>query len=278
MDLFLGGLASLFVFMAVVPLGLIVLALAVVFNGRQVDDPAGQRPTAIYLGVVCFITLFTVLFAGTAAVGRVSSLIVPAEERAGEGEGAWFAYAPGDGVTFEGVDGFECRPGRLDGTDNCPGGERPDPDDISIRDTVRAGLLALPAAALFAFHWRRRRRLVADEAFPGSAAWRADRVYLYLVCLVSALVAAFASAALVYDLFRLAAPDITAEAFARRSEREVALADAITMTVLTLGALAIFCGHWSAVSGESNPLRRLWPFGRGQAEPDQGPEPEPAPT
>ena len=273
MDLFLGGLAGLFVFMAVLPLGLIVLGLAVVFNGRRDADPTGRRPTAIYLGVVCFVALFTVLFASTAAVGRLASLIVPEDAR----EDRLTSFVE------DGVDGYwiEAGPDYVGPRGHPRRPDAPDPDDVAVRDTVRAGLVALPAAAVLAFHWRRRRRLLDEPDFADSAAWRADRVYLYLVCLVAAGAATFASATLVFDAFRIAAPDITSAAGERPFEREQALADLLAMAVLTAGSVVIFFSHWSAVSGEANPLRRLRPRRRsrsGADEPEELDDPSPPPT
>jgi hypothetical protein len=260
-ELFFGGLVSSWLVLASVPLGLVVLGIVAVAGGRREEDVTGRRATAVYLGIVSFLALFAVLFAGTAAVGKVASLIVPAEDRAFDRDGGWFGYAEEEGVFFDDGDRrgrFDCSGADCDLYDPRVDDELLDEaDDEAVRGAVWAGLIFLPAAAALVFHRRRRRDLVDDVDFPGSPAWRADRVFLYVVCAVAVVTAVIASAAAVYDVFRIIAPDITSDDFSRRSEREAGLADLITMTVLTLGAAAIFFSHWSQVSGEPNALRRL---------------------
>jgi hypothetical protein len=267
-DVFFGGFVSVWILAAAVPVGLVVLGIVALVGNRGQDDPAGQRATAVYFGVVLFLTLFTVLFAGTAAVGTAASFLVPAEDRDGPTWDSWTGYEPGLGVVYE--DGFPVEDGP--GDRRCfPDCEVPDEvldevDDATVRETVTAGLIALPAAAILLFHLRRRRGLLASEGFVGSPAWRADRVFLHLVCIVALAAAAFAVAALVYDLFRVVAPDITSTRLTRASERERGVADGLAMGLLALGAAAIFFAHWSQLSGEGNPLRRFWPFGRSSAD------------
>jgi len=223
--------------------------------------------------VVCFLALFTVLFAGTATVGKVASLIVPAEDRGGgTGESGWFNYAPGSGLD-------DCPDLCVNDRSRVRLGALDEVDDATIRGAVQLGLVFLPAAAVLLFHIRRRRALVAGEGFVGSAPWRTDRTYLYLACVVAVIAGVIGAASAVYDVVRIITPDITTSGpRARTSEREAGLADLITMTVLTLGATVIFFTYWSQVSGEANPLRRLWPFGRSKAEADDADEPEVEPA
>ncbi len=288
-------------------IGLLVLALAVVFNGRGEVDETGRRSTAIYLAFVIFISLYTVILAGVAAVGSISSLIVDEDERSGvdlpiqplTGQGDAPAIvtvgldddpeleALADGCTagdFEACDQlyFQSPVGsefeslgetcgginepvsggcvqRYGGGDVDPGTDGfaddftldrgTDPDDEAIRDTVQAGLVAILAAVVLVFHVRRRRELVAEAGFAGTAAWRADRAFLHVVSAVAVLIALFAAASLLNDLFRLIAPGITSDG-SQSVERKQALADIIPLTVLTVATTYLFGRYWSESSGQ----------------------------
>jgi hypothetical protein len=252
------------VYLAVVPLGLIVLGIAVVVNGRREPDPAGQRATAIYLGAVCFLALFTVLFTTTGAVQSLTRLIVPDE-----------AQQPNcDDFDSLGSDSFD----QLDSLDDfndfneCADGDQPDVDDAAVRTSVQAVLIGLPAAAVLLFHWRRRRTLVETEMFEGSPGWRADRAYLYVVCFFALVIAVVAASGVLYDIFRLIAPGVASEDGNGEFVRRESLANLITLVVLTIGGLALFSVHWSQVSGEPS-LRRLLTTRRSAGPPSASPPP-----
>ena len=314
MDLF--GAFSLFALLAVFGvLGLVVLGLAVVFNNRGEVDSTGRRSTAIYLAVVSFVALYTLIISGVAAVASLSSLIIDEDDRRGDsvafdledpfgaGTGAGGGSIPPgvpaddlgddpeledladgcfegdmeacDAVYFESpIDsGYEAYGETCGGRNEAiPGGcvdryeggadfdgsfdgaistalAGPDPDDEAIRSTVQAGLIAIVAAAVFAFHVRLRRDLVGESDFEGTAAWRADRAFLYVVSAVAVLIALFAAATVVYDVFRLIAPGITSDT-SQSLERERALAQIIPMLVLTGATAYVFGRYLSEVSGK----------------------------
>jgi hypothetical protein len=254
MELFFGGFASLVIYLAVVPLGLIVLGIAIVVSGRREPDPTGSRATAIYLAAICFLALFTVLISVTGAVGSLSSLIVPDEAQevdCGELES-------GGIPDFDTFDEFE-------DLQVCQEGDQASVDDAAVRSTVQAVLVGLPALAALIFHWRRRRQLTETPDFEETPGGRADRAYLYVVCFFAAVIAVGAISGVLYDLFRLVAPGVSSPDGDGEFVRHEAFANLLTLLVLTVGALAIFSAHWSRVSGE--PGIREWLANRRSAGP-----------
>lgn len=244
MDIFVTGIAALGILLVAVPLGLIVLGLAVIFNGRGEPDPTGRRTTAIYLTAVHVITVLLVLFASVAAFGRLTSLIVDEDARGGSDSG----------LSVDDFGGFAEEDPFADDLDL--GGSDSSANDASLRDTVRAGLIALPALAVLIFHWRRREQFVAEADHIGSQAWRAERVGFYLICFVAALTVLFAAGNAIYDIFRLVAPGVAGAEDAKVG-RQMAISDFLTMTVLTVGALFVFFWHWNLLTGDQTPWDRF---------------------
>jgi hypothetical protein len=253
MDLLFGGLASLVIYLAVVPLGLIVLGVAIVVSGRREPDPTGSRATAIYLAAICFLALFTVLISVTGAASSLSSLIVPDEAHQPDCESL------DSGIPdFDQLEDFET-------FEACQDDDDASVDDAAVRSTVQAVLIGLPALAALLFHWRRRRQLTEAADFEGTPGWRADRAYLYVVCFFAAVIAVGAISGVLYDLFRLVAPGVSSPDGDGEFVRHEAFANLLTLLVLTVGALAIFSAHWSRVSGE--PGVREWLANRRSAGP-----------
>lgn len=217
-------------------LGLIVVALAVVLDSRRNPDETGARTTAVYLGVVSFILIWTLVASLTFAVHAITSLIVDEDARSSE---AVFEAVP-DEITGD----FESDDDREE--------DGPDPQDQVIQDTIQSGLVAIVSGALLVFHIRRRRRLAEATDFAASPAWRADRAFLYLVCAVAVLVIVVAVSVGLYDFFRIAVPGITAEG-PQDVERDRAINSILTLLVLVGASGYVFGRAWSAVSGEPEP-------------------------
>jgi hypothetical protein len=214
---FLSGLVGFFF---VLPIGFLVLAVLVLAGGRGEVDDSGRRTYALYLGVVSFIALFTALVGFTGVVNAVMDKVVdePDEEEV--------VVDNDDGIDFD--------------FDTGTGG---DENDQIARDAVQAGLVAVVALGVLAFHLRRRRELVVSADFTGTAAWRVDRAYLYAVCFTAVLIFLFASAIALYAVFRVIAPDVTGSGDSAL-ERQLGLQQLVTLGFLAAVAGAIFWWSW----------------------------------
>ncbi|HEX6312096.1 MAG TPA: hypothetical protein VF152_10760, partial [Acidimicrobiia bacterium] len=79
--------------------------------------------------------------------------------------------------------------------------------------------------------------------FPGSAAWRADRAYVYVVCFTAILIVLFATGFGSYNIFKLIGPGV----FASGDDdaiRKSALQALITLAWLAVAAAGIFRYYW----------------------------------
>jgi hypothetical protein len=201
---------------AVVPLGLLVLAIIAVATGRGEEDPTGRRGYAIYLAGVLFITLFFSLFAVYLAADAVSDAI-------GDPGYAYDEFIPYDEFGEE-----------LD---------VPDDDDQTTRalgDAVEALLVALPAVLVFVWHQRRRKGLLAEGGFAGSPAERIDRAFLHAAAFTAVLVAVVSLAMVLPNLLSLAVPGFTEPGDPASDVREQAAKELIPWAVLLLGGALIF--------------------------------------
>ena len=262
MEDFLGGFAVLGVLVIAVPLALILLGLAIVFNGRREDDPTGMRTTAVYFGLVNFTALVVLIFGATSIVGSLSSLIVDKEDR--QSTSSFDPVGDATDITGfnEGDDPFAFDEEVFEDSSS-------DANDKAIRESIQSGLIVVPALLVFLFHWRRREAFVDAPGFAESPGLRVDRIYLYAVCFVTALLGSIAVGRFAYDIFRLIIPGITSELGDNSLERKQAVSDMLTM--LTLGAISIylFFWHWRLVSGETELWKRL---GRGSTPADDAAE------
>jgi hypothetical protein len=211
------GLAGFFF---VLPIGFLVLAILVLAGGRGEVDDTGRRTYVLYLAVVSFIALFTALVGFTGVVNAVMEKVVDEPERR--------------------IDVDEEDLGDLGLDVDLDGG---DENDQIARAAVQSGLVALVALGVLAFHVRRRRGVVGDASFEGSAAWRVDRAYLYAVCFTAVLIFLFSTAVALYAVFRVIAPDVTA-GIDPDLERQLGIQQLVTLGVLSTLSAGIFLWAW----------------------------------
>lgn len=243
----------------------LVLAILVLAFRRGDPDPTGRRTYGTYLFVVSFLALFALLFSGFALVDSLTSLAfrnrsaseastsephpridraVPGVERAplfGFDEGPDPVFPPG------GPEGFVIPDGQVF-FDN---GGSDEADDADIRSAVVAGLLAIVALLVLIFHARATRRLVEEDDFDGSPAWRTYQVYICAVCFVALVIAAGAGAVAAYGVFRAIAPGVADEF--NSNERREGLATLVSSGLLAIGALVVFRLHWQRAGGRLAP-------------------------
>jgi len=214
-----------------VGLAVVVATIVILVAGRREADPGAQRTLARYLGALCFLALFTTLFATYFAVAALSDLIVDHDR--GESEARQMLES-NNGDHMQGLPRFRTQ-------------VQPASDDRDYRIAVQSGLVAVAAGVIFVLHRRRRDQLAARDEFDRSAAWRVDTTYLYAVCFTAALVIIFAAATGSYGVFRIIAPGVTA-LHGATTERQHGAAQLIAYAYLALAAAAVFVVHWRATS------------------------------
>ncbi len=227
MDLFGDGFAFLLAFAIVLPLGLLALVVLVLAGGRDID-PTGRRTFTLYVCVVSFVAVFTVLIASTAIVNALTEKIKDDSSST-------------ELFDFEELDGGE------DFEDfGVETGSDVSQNDRVLQGTVQGALVLVAAGGVLLFHHRRRREYLAPADFDGSAAWRADRAYVYVVCFTAILIFLFASGFGSYNVFKLIGPGVFG-AGDDDAIRQTALQELLTLAWLALAAGAIFRYYWLQV-------------------------------
>lgn len=218
---------------------LFTVAIAILLTGRAKTDPEGVRVEHRYYALVCLITLFVALFATFGAVRALTDLAVDHEAR----------FQLANPVFEEGGESSQISLGFTpfyDGTE--PSYFYSPNNDANYTAIVRNGLVALTAGAIFGFHFRSRRAATAKKSFLGSPGARVERVYLYGVCLIAALVIAYATARSLFGIFEIAAPGVaTGDGHVGTG---IGVSDLLSYGVLALGGGAIFAGAWRQVPAD----------------------------
>jgi hypothetical protein len=215
----LDGFTFLLAFAIVLPLGLLALVVLVLAGGRDIDA-TGARTHTLYVVTVSFVALFTALIASTAIVDALTQKIED-DESAEE--------IDFDDEDFEDFD-FET-------------GDDVSQNDRVLRGVVQGALVLLAAGAVLVFHHRRRNEYRAASGFDGSAAWRADRAYTYVVCFTAVLIFLFAAGFGSYNIFKLIGPGVF-DAGESSDIRKSALQELLTLAWLAVASLGIFRYFW----------------------------------
>lgn len=221
-DFLFDGFTFLLAFAIVLPLGLLALVVLVLAGGRDIDA-TGKRTLTLYVVTVSFVALFTALIASTAVVSSLTEKIKD-DESSEE-----FNFDDEDFEDFEDVE-FDT------------GGEVSENDRV-LRGVVQGALVLLAAGAVLWFHHRRRREYSGERGFDGSAAWRADRAYIYVVCFTAILIFLFAAGFGSYNIFKLAGPGVFGSGD-DSDVRKAALQELLTLAWLALASLGLFRYYW----------------------------------
>ena len=247
------SLALFGLFVPVLLLGLIVLAIVGVASRGGDADPGGERPRAMYLTAVSFVTLFLTLFAAFAIVSAVVDLAM------GDDDGLELNRSE---VPFEDSDGDDFTVERPDPIEPSRFGTSGDADNERYRALVLSGLVALASGALYVYH---RQKLAAFARWlpvargAGRRAWDA---YLHTVAFVAIFIALAATVAAGYAVFQTIAPGV-----AGIDEREDGLRALVPPAVLAAASAGLFLVHWRQANRPEPPSERI------VIEPEPGPEP-----
>lgn len=217
--MFLGELTVLVGPMTV--LGVIVLAIVALAGGRSEPDTRGERAYVLYLALVSFVAMFTMLFA-------LSALSSPAIE-----------------AVVENADPCAANPSSPECFGAPPAGFEPEGDEANVRAAINAAGVAVAAGVILLLHRGRTRRLLADPGFPGSAGARTFNAYLYAVSFTALAVLLVGAAIAIPAVVRVIAPSLVTTG-SSSAERDAALTGLVPSLVLALGAALVYLTHWRA--------------------------------
>lgn len=228
MEFFFGIFGIGLLLAAVLPIGLVLLVVVVVFSGRDDPDPASRRQEVLYLCAVTFVAAFTLVFA---TYGVASSLLrLPLEDESSD--------------VFDFTDEESISP------DFDENGDVIEPDDEDIvqgedddewRAAIQTGLLALVAAGVLMPHLRRLRSVVDEPTFPATSGRRVYLSYLYATAFTSVAVLLVTVTVAAYSAFSAVAPGLASDSGeGQRSDGVVALGSAM---FLIGGAVVVLLLH-----------------------------------
>lgn len=205
-------------------LGVVVLAI-LALSGRSEPDTRGERAYVLYLSLVSFVAVFTLLFAlvelGSTAI---ETLVDPDAEACLDPSSPGCYTGPGEFAPDFGPD-FG--------------------DEQRVRDAINSGAVAVVAGVVLLFHRRRTQRLLDDPGFPGHSGARTFTAYLYAISFAAMATLLIAAAIAVPAAVRTIAPGLTA-IDSSSAEREGALVDLVPALVAVAGALVVYLAHWRA--------------------------------
>ena len=234
MTMFDGGAGSVVAGFFV--LGLL-MAIVAVITGRHLPDEMTTRPRAIYLSVAMLPVLVIGVMAAAAFLEAAVQLILGPES----GEDLLSGLGGLGGSVMPGAEmgGVGDLIGGLGGSLGF------DPTDAAIRTLVASGITAIVAFAVYRFHLDRRRGLVDDGLFLGSAAARTFQAFAYTVVLIFVVLFIVSAVKAGYGVFRVIAPGTSALfSLSEDAERERGIADIVSGLALAGASWWLVQMHW----------------------------------
>jgi hypothetical protein len=264
----MSGLVALGFGAALLPLGVIILAIVAIAGGRSEPDPLHERPATLYLTAVSFFAVFAVLFA---VFGLASSALNLTVDHHSTGTSFFSSSSQSRSCSGDSSGNITCGNGVSSGAPLILERGQHDGDYRGIVIALIAGVLA---ALLFLLHYRWLRRYLADRVDgPGVRVWH---TYLYVACFFAIAVAIPSVGALIYDVVRVIAPGVT-----NTGARSEALVSFGSTSVLAAGAGIVFLFHWNqaplSTSVGVTPFAPAPPPAPPESAPPP-PPPAPAPT
>jgi hypothetical protein len=234
-----GGMEFLLMPLALV--GLVVLAVVALAGTRGDPDPHGHRPRTLYLCLVTFVALFTLVYAAATAVSAVANLAL---------------VDLGDSGRLSEICEMdplhpECRGGGVTQFVNVFGEASPEAQEAArARDALNGLALGLAAAAVLIWHRRRWAETLGDETFLSSPGARTYDAYLHAASFTAMIVLLAAAAAALFALARVVVPGVVSDG-GSGAERDAGLVQLVTSLAAGGAAGAVYLSHWRRI----RPLR-----------------------
>ena len=217
----------------VVVAGLVVLVAAAISGGRRETDPNGERTVAVFLGVVNWVALFTVLFATFAIVVAITGYIHSGDAPRFQPQ----VSVPGGGTISGSVPRGTVTYGSL-------------PQNVILAQAspgynvtsaaLGAGLVALAAIGVLRVYRRRLWAVIQEPSRRSGPAGPPMQVYLLATAFTAVFIAFGAGSSALYGIYRAVAPGVAGIASGAHGPGVRQLLDS---AYLALGALVIFRRH-----------------------------------
>lgn len=214
-------------------LGIVMLAAS-----RGPADTTGKRAFTIYATVAAAFSLAIMLVALFTGVSKLTALIPK--------EGDSYGVSPTDIFTDPTFDTSSLG----SSSDYYDSGdvEAPSRTTQAIGGALEALIIALVAGAIFGIHFRLLKRIRKDPSHEGSAAQRIDRAYLFVVCAGAILAVLLALATGLFDVLKIAVPDLARGYTSKSAQRRLGIASLLNAIWGTLLAGWAFTKHWREAS------------------------------
>jgi hypothetical protein len=221
------GFLEIELFFVVAVVGLIVLALVALGANRREGDVRGSRSLALYLSVISFVALFTLLFTGSFAITSFAS--IPLDDRSSsncftDDFGETSCFGP-NGVSASG--GVSASDGH-------------------VRDGTRQALIAVAAGAILLFHLRRMRELAAESGVLDSPARATLSAFSYAVCFVAMATLLVAGSIVAFSALKILGPGVFGTSSDSGLERNNGVVELVASGVPALASYLLFRWQWTA--------------------------------
>ncbi|MDQ3957451.1 MAG: hypothetical protein M3273_03920 [Actinomycetota bacterium] len=227
-------------------LGVIVLAVVALAGGRGDAGRPGERAHVLYVSIVSFIAIFTILFAFLTVTMNVSKLLF---EDAGQ--------SPQRCVTTPTGTTCDLLP------EENPFGD--DADDAATTNAVNAAAIGAAAAAVLLIHRRKSQAMLSEIGFVESAGARTFVAYLYAVAFTAMLIVLVAGGLALFAVFRVSAPGVSG--FDADVERDAGITQLVSSGLLAIAAAFVYRAHARLADrlrkGDALPARRRRPADEG---------------
>ncbi|MDQ3914192.1 MAG: hypothetical protein M3323_02510 [Actinomycetota bacterium] len=223
-----GGLEL--VVMPLALIGVVLLGIVALAGSRGEPDPHGHRPRTLYLSLVSFVAIFTLLFAIASTTSALANMI--------------FVEIEGTSINC-GEDPLhpECQTGPVRYVNVFDESSVEAQEAARARDAFNGIALALAATGVLLLHRGRHRELLGDATFVSSPGARAHNAYLYAVSFVAMIVLLAAAATALFALARVAVPGVVSDT-GSGAERDAGLVQLVSSLVTGGAAWFLYVTHW----------------------------------